>query len=218
MSDGLGGSNENQIKGTGTGSRGGYRPGAGRKRKTDKNATAIEKAEKQIRDRLPEIVEKLIELAMGGVEVVEEKHQPGWIVLVQQQAKEKKRERARGKGAVQSDEPEGIEIDAETVELHKELFLIERKVSYTLPDKQAAMYLADRIMGKPVSKIAPTTPDGKEEYGGASDTLTDEARINRLAAIFDLARARRNAESAGHPPNVGSPAGSSDDGGTDSST
>jgi hypothetical protein len=215
MSDGLGGSSENQIKGTG--SRGGYRPGAGRKRKTDKNATAIEKAEKQIRDRLPEVVGKLFELAMGGIEVVEEKHQPGWVVLVQQQAKEKKRERARGKGVVESEEPDGIEIDAETVDLHKELFLIERKVSYTLPDKQAAMYLADRIMGKPVSKIAPTTPDGKEEYG-AGDTLTDEARINRLAAIFDLARARRNSEAAGHSSDVGSPAGSSDDGGTDSST
>lgn len=44
---------------------GGARPGAGRPRKLDKNAGAIVKAEKQIRDRLPEIVDAQISLALG---------------------------------------------------------------------------------------------------------------------------------------------------------
>ena len=44
---------------------GGSRQGAGRKQKRDKNGTAIERAEKQIRDRLPEVVDKMLELAMG---------------------------------------------------------------------------------------------------------------------------------------------------------
>lgn len=45
--------------------RGGARPGAGRKQKRDKNGTAIEKAERQIRDRLPELIDRMFELASG---------------------------------------------------------------------------------------------------------------------------------------------------------
>lgn len=44
---------------------GGARPGAGRKRVRDKNGTAIQQAEKKIRDRLPEIVDAQIALALG---------------------------------------------------------------------------------------------------------------------------------------------------------
>lgn len=44
---------------------GGSRPGAGRKRTRDKNAGAVIKAEKQIRDKLPELVEGLVKLALG---------------------------------------------------------------------------------------------------------------------------------------------------------
>jgi len=44
---------------------GGKRPGAGRKRKTDVHGTAIVRAEKQIRDRLPEIIDRMLELANG---------------------------------------------------------------------------------------------------------------------------------------------------------
>lgn len=42
------------------------------------------------------------------------------------------------------------------------------------------------------SKIAPTTPDGNDEYTG----LTDTERLERLAALFDTARARAD----GSPP------------------
>lgn len=44
---------------------GGARPGAGRKRKHDKNGTAIQQAEKRIRDRLPELIDRMFELADG---------------------------------------------------------------------------------------------------------------------------------------------------------
>lgn len=46
-------------------SHGGARPGAGRKPKAIKFETHIQRAEKQIADRLPWIVEKLFELADG---------------------------------------------------------------------------------------------------------------------------------------------------------
>ena len=44
---------------------GGARPGAGRKRKANKFATAINQAEGQIVDRLPELIERLMDLATG---------------------------------------------------------------------------------------------------------------------------------------------------------
>ena len=44
---------------------GGRRPGAGRKPKAEKYAGRISKAEKRIADRLPEIAERLIDLALG---------------------------------------------------------------------------------------------------------------------------------------------------------
>ena len=50
--------------------RGGTRAGAGRKAKRDKHAGAINKAEKRIKDRLPELIDNLFELA-EGVEVQE---------------------------------------------------------------------------------------------------------------------------------------------------
>lgn len=46
-------------------SSGGPRKGAGRKRKSVKHATAIEQAETRIRDRLPEIIGLMFELAAG---------------------------------------------------------------------------------------------------------------------------------------------------------
>lgn len=47
--------------------RGGARPGAGRKRKTEKFEGQIAKAEGMIADRLPWLIEKAMELAEGVV-------------------------------------------------------------------------------------------------------------------------------------------------------
>jgi len=44
---------------------GGARTGAGRKRKHDKHGTAIQQAEKRIRDRLPELIDRMFDLASG---------------------------------------------------------------------------------------------------------------------------------------------------------
>jgi hypothetical protein len=44
---------------------GGARPGAGRKTKAEKFATAIARAEKRIADRLPQLIDNLIALADG---------------------------------------------------------------------------------------------------------------------------------------------------------
>jgi hypothetical protein len=119
--------------------RGGPRPNAGRKKKTDKNKTAIERAEKQIRDQLPQVINTLQKLAFGGIPQVEDK----WIPRV-----------AFSQGdliALAAEKGDGEPVDLE--ELlggdPKEMVLSERKTSHTLPDRAALIYLANRIMGTP---------------------------------------------------------------------
>lgn len=86
------------------GNYGGSRPGAGRPKKRDANAGAIVKAEKKIRDRLPEVIDALFELALG--------------VTVKE-----------------------VSLQGET------------NVYRKAPDAKAAIYLTDRIMGKPTERV-----------------------------------------------------------------
>ena len=60
---------------------GGARPGAGRKKKTAKFETQIQKAESMIADRLPWLVEKAMELAEG---VAVEKYNSAGVPMVYQ--------------------------------------------------------------------------------------------------------------------------------------
>lgn len=59
---------------------GGARPGAGRKRKAEKFATQIQRAEKKIADKLPWVVDKMLELAEG---VTVQEFGPGGPVIYQ---------------------------------------------------------------------------------------------------------------------------------------
>ncbi len=63
------------------------------------------------------------------------------------------------------------------------------------------------------SKMALTDPSGEKEYG--SDGLTDEAAIDRLAAVFNLGRARRDQAASGDntATDLDTPARATDDGG-----
>lgn len=83
---------------------GGTRPGAGRKRKSEKFAGQIARAEKRIADHLPDLVDRMLELA-AGVEVQTVDEETGGI-----------------------------------------------KVYSKAPDRQAAEYLINRIMGKPTER------------------------------------------------------------------
>lgn len=57
---------------------GGARPGAGRKAKRDKFGTAIQKAERRIADKLPQLIDKMMELADGVL--VEERTLTGHVI------------------------------------------------------------------------------------------------------------------------------------------
>ncbi len=174
---------------------GGPRPGAGRKPKPEKYSGPINKAEKQIVDKLPQIVQEQLKLALGGISVIKEKWIPRAAFSLGDLI-------AKGAGKTS-------EEAAKATENPEEMVLAERKVTKTLPDRAAGQYLINRIMGGPVQKVAPTDPSGEKEYGSE---LTDEAAINRLAAIFDLGRARGSKAPSGEDKaaHLDTPAGTSD--------
>lgn len=74
-------SDEHEKLNSPRGRNGGARPGAGRKRKHDKNGTAIQQAERRIRDRLPELIDRMFELADGVT--VQERTPTGMPVIYQ---------------------------------------------------------------------------------------------------------------------------------------
>lgn len=90
--------------------RGGARPGAGRKPKREKYIGAVEQAERRIADRLPLLIDRMIELA-DGVSVEE------------------------------------VDKDG------------KRMVYLRPPDRQAAEYLINRVMGKPTERKEISGPD-----------------------------------------------------------
>jgi hypothetical protein len=119
---------------------GGARPGAGRKRKIDKNARAVSRSEKQIRDKLPALIDNLMYLANGGYEQVEEK----WAYAVE----------------IVEDKGEKGSKPALDVGRTPELILTERKVSYAAPDRAANIYLINRILGSPTQRQEHAGKDG----------------------------------------------------------
>lgn len=120
---------------------GGARPGAGRKPKKEKYAAPINRAERQIVDKLPQLIQNLQKLADGGYERVEDEWLPAGLVTI------------------------GTGENMQLVYPYKdpdELVLVKRRVSIADQDRAANIYLADRIMGKPIqtNKNEVSGPDG----------------------------------------------------------
>lgn len=104
---------------------------AGRPRKAEQNAGAVARAEKQIRDRLPSLIDNMLVLANGGYERVEEVWARADSLYL-------------GSGA----DAKRMYPDAED----DELILVKRTVSIADRDRAANQYLIDRIMGKPTER------------------------------------------------------------------
>lgn len=113
--------------------------GPGRKPKAMRFARPIAKAEKQIVDRLPELIENLLLLAHGGYERVEEEWQPAGLVYV-------------GSGEFARRAFPDLEPEV--------LVLVKRKASIADKDRQANEYLINRIMGKPTERTEIAGKDG----------------------------------------------------------
>ena len=113
--------------------------GPGRPRRADKHAGAVAKAEKQIRDRLPDLVDNMLHLANGGYERVEEEWQPAGLVYVGSGEYAR-----RAFPELPPDQP----------------VLVKRKTSIADRDRAANEYLINRIMGKPTERTELSGPNG----------------------------------------------------------
>jgi hypothetical protein len=129
--------------------------GPGRRPKSIKFARPIARAEKQIADHLPELIDNLFVLANGGYERVEEEWQPAGLVYV-------------GSGEFARRAFPELEPDV--------LVMVKRKSSIADKDRQANEYLVNRILGKPTER-AEVAQSGdltiKVQYG--SDRSSEEA-------------------------------------------
>lgn len=114
--------------------------GPGRPSKASKFARPIARAEKQIADHLPELIENLLLLANGGYERVEEEWQPAGLVYV-------------GTGEFARRAFPEMEPN--------DLVLVKRKSSIADKDRQANEYLVNRILGKPTERQEITDADGQ---------------------------------------------------------
>lgn len=112
----------------------------GRPRRADKFARPIARAEKQIADQLPALIENMLLLANGGYERVEEEWQPAGLVYV-------------GTGEFARRAFPEMEPN--------DLVLVKRKSSIADKDRQANEYLINRILGKPTERQEITDADGQ---------------------------------------------------------
>jgi hypothetical protein len=113
--------------------------GPGRPKTSVKHAAPIAKAEKQIADRLPSLIENMLALASGGYERVEEEYAPAGSLYI---------------GSGDKAQKMYPELPAD------ELVLVKRKVSIADKDRAANEYLINRILGKPTERQEHSGPDG----------------------------------------------------------
>lgn len=161
--------------------RGGIRPGAGRPRKAVKYERPINKAERQIVDRLPDLLDNLLALADGGYERVEERYEPAGTVLIDQELRN-----PDGQVALDAQgKPVRGKVQAFPHLAPDQLVLVQRTVSRADKDRAANVYLVDRIMGKP------TEHQEIEHHGevASGSSLTDE-ELSRIREAL-TGRARR---------------------------
>lgn len=122
---------------------GGARPGSGRKPATARHKGAILKAEKRIAAKLPDRIEDLEFLAHGGYDEGTEVWEPAGLQTITLSRTQLG--------------PDGKEYTiSETVPAFPDLpatdlVLVRRTKAIAAPDRAANIYLADRIMGKPVA-------------------------------------------------------------------
>lgn len=120
---------------------GGKRAGAGRKPKAEKFAPQIDRAEKRIADRLPELIDNQFALALGGGIRTESRYELARGVLIEAYEQDENGRIVKVKRQLFPDAAE----DA--------LVLVEKKEVELGPDRAANEYLIDRILGKPTAIV-----------------------------------------------------------------
>lgn len=139
--------------------RGGARPGSGRKPLREKFTKQIEGAEGLYANALAMAAQKLIERAQGGCERVEVKYAAAGTVMIEDVVRDGNGDvmmDTRTRRPLRAKQPAFPDLPAD------ELVVVERKVTTLEPDKDAAAYITDRILGRPVAAVEAEVsgPDG----------------------------------------------------------
>ncbi|HEX8833981.1 MAG TPA: hypothetical protein VF719_07255 [Abditibacteriaceae bacterium] len=123
---------------------GGARPGAGRKKKTEKYGGQIAAAEDKIADVLPQLIERLIERALIGAETVAKTYEPAGAFTVDDI------DIQDGPNGPRAVKVKRLVYPNKSAD---ELVLVKTTITSHAPDKDAAKYLSDRLMGRPMQEI-----------------------------------------------------------------
>jgi hypothetical protein len=151
---------------------GGARPGAGRKPRALRFERPIAAAEKKIADHLPQLVDAELALALQGGERIEERYAAAATVTIEDVIEPPEGRPIRVKRPAYPDLPPD------------ELVLVERKVVTLGPDRAAAEYLIDRILGKSTQAVELTGPDGGAvEVKRADLSLLSDEELDALAQL-----------------------------------
>jgi hypothetical protein len=148
--------------------RGGRREGAGRKSNADKNAASTQQAEGKIRGKVSRITEDLISIAHGGTERIEERWEPAGQVVIEAVVRDAEGNPVLGTHGRPVLAKQAAYPDRDP----NELVLVERRRSFTEPDRAANQYLLDRIMGRPKQAVEHSGPEGGAIPIAIEDAIT----------------------------------------------
>ena len=146
---------------------GGAREGAGRKKKTVQFERQIARAEKKIADKLPKIIDELLRLALGEVEITEERCQLAITVTVKDV--EFCDDGRGGRRGIAVERQLFPNADPE------QLVLVETKKKNLGPDREAIKYAVDRILGKPFVEEEPEEDAHEDELPHEVEEGLDKA-------------------------------------------
>ena len=155
--------------------RGGRRAGAGRKK--SKATLLKDQAEQLAADmigaELPGLIANLIKLANGGYQRVEDRYEPAGCVLVDDWITEDGKSRRIRRQAFPNVPPD-------------QPVLVSRIISTADSDRQACVYLIDRILGRPheqVKQVGTTATQVNVNVISDAERLVAEARARWIQQI-----------------------------------
>lgn len=126
------------------GTHGGPRPGAGRTPKSEKYHGPIAAAERQVADKLPDVVAAQLALALGETTRTVRKYQAAGSIV----RKDVVRDSAGLPIPDRHGRPTPVEVPMYPGRPADDLVLVETIATTPEPDHRAGAYLIDRILGK----------------------------------------------------------------------
>jgi hypothetical protein len=179
--------------------RGGARPNAGRKPKSERFERGIKATESAVAARLKPLREALLQLALDGGERREKRYEAACLILRTELDEILDRDGNPTGKMRRSVVPVFPGADPERI------VLVEERVTTEPPDLRAIEYCIDRILGKPAAEPAPETEDQRlaalrTALVQVLETTDPEVSARVAQAIDDLLRARSPGSEPGALP------------------